>query len=82
VEVANAGIRWAEPRDLHIVQMAMFLNAVRGQGPSSNHKGGVHVLFANGSVRLLPEETSSEDLRAMLTITGGEKGIDFQPPDP
>jgi prepilin-type processing-associated H-X9-DG protein len=72
VEVVNPGIRWAEPRDLHIVQMPMFLNPTLGQGPASNHAQGLNVLFADGSVRFLSDNTTSEELRALLTIAGGE----------
>jgi prepilin-type processing-associated H-X9-DG protein len=71
VEVVNYGIRWAEPRDLHILQMPMLLNAVRGPGPSSNHEH-INVLFADGHIMSLSEDTSPEELRALLTINGGE----------
>ena len=72
VEVANSGIHWMEPRDLHILQMPPQINAPAGQGPSSNHKGGAQVLFADGFVRFLRNDLSAEDFKAMLTIDGGE----------
>src|SRR5262249_38706201 len=38
VELANSGIHWMEPRDLHVNQMPMAVNAQRGQGISSPHR--------------------------------------------
>ena len=39
VEIANSGIHWMEPRDLHLVQMAPTINPKSGQGISSRHTG-------------------------------------------
>jgi prepilin-type processing-associated H-X9-DG protein len=72
-EAYNSGIHWMEPRDLHVTQMPMAINPQQGQGISSAHKGGAEVSFADGSVRFLESTLPSETLRAMLTITGGEK---------
>ena len=72
VEVANSGIPWMEPRDLHVVQMAPTVNPQEGQGISSRHPGGAQTSLADGSVRYLSEEMSEEKLRALLTIAGGE----------
>jgi prepilin-type processing-associated H-X9-DG protein len=52
---ANSGIHWMEPRDLHVLQMAPTINAKSGQGLSSAHNGGAHVLLADGAVRFLSE---------------------------
>jgi prepilin-type processing-associated H-X9-DG protein len=72
VEVANSGIHWMEPRDLNIQQMATTLNAKPGQGISSCHSSGAVVVFADGHTEFLDAATSAEQLRAMLTIDGGE----------
>jgi len=78
VEVKNSGIHWMEPRDLDASQMPMTINA-KPLGSSatldisSGHKGVAQVAFADGSVRAIPEDTPPATLRAMLTITGGEK---------
>jgi prepilin-type processing-associated H-X9-DG protein len=72
VEVANSGIHWMEPRDLNIQQMATTINAKPGQGISSCHPSGAVVVFADGHVESLDTVTSAEQLRAMLTIDGGE----------
>lgn len=72
VEVANSGIHWMEPRDLHVNQMAPTINPTAGQGISSRHKGGAIGLMADGSVRFLSEKLPAETIRGLLTIQGGE----------
>jgi len=72
VEVANSGIHWMEPRDLHVGQMAPTVNPRAGQGISSGHKGGAIGLLADGSVRFLSENLPAETIRGLLTIQGGE----------
>ena len=73
VEVADSGICWTEPRDLHVTQMPLRINPRAGQGISSRHAGGVNVLYADGAVNFLPDGLSSKTLRAMLTRDGAEK---------
>jgi prepilin-type processing-associated H-X9-DG protein len=73
VEVANAGIHWAEPRDLYVGQMSPGINSKVGQGISSDHSGGAHVLFADGSVDFLPDTTDPKKLGEMLDLDGGTK---------
>jgi prepilin-type processing-associated H-X9-DG protein len=66
IESANTGIHWMEPRDLHVTQMAPWLNAKSGQGPSSRHGAGVNVIFTDGRVDTLSPDTDPAVLRAML----------------
>lgn len=73
VEVANSGIHWAEPRDLHVTQMAREINPTAGMGLSSRHDGGMHILWGDGSVRFLSDATPPETVRALLTRAGGEE---------
>ena len=73
VEMKNSGIHWMEPRDLDLSQMAQMINAKSGRGPSSNHPGGMNVVFADRSTRFLREDISPATLRALITINGGEK---------
>lgn len=73
VEVADSGITWSEPRDLHVLQMAREINPPAGQGISSKHIGGAQVLYADGSVRFIADASSPEDIRRLLTIDDGEK---------
>jgi hypothetical protein len=72
VEVADSGVHWMEPRDLHVVQMAPTVNPKGGQGISSRHPGGASAVWADGGCTYLPESISGEDLEAVLTIAGGE----------
>jgi prepilin-type processing-associated H-X9-DG protein len=72
VEVQNSGIHWLEPRDLDVSQMPMSVNPPTGIGISSDHPGGAHVSFADGSVRFLSNETPPATLRALLTGSGKE----------
>lgn len=71
VEVENSGIHWMEPRDLHVLQMPMAVNA-RGQGISSNHPGGANVAFPDGSVRFFPSTIERELLIRAITRNGKE----------
>ncbi len=76
VEIANSDIHWAEPRDLVEEGLIPKINADRCWSPSSRHRvrtiRGVNVLFADGTVRFLPEGLASELLQALLTPDGGE----------
>jgi prepilin-type processing-associated H-X9-DG protein len=73
VEVANSGIRWMEPRDLHVTQMARTVNAAAGQGIRSEHPGGAVVAYADGHTTFLPDTLTAAELDALLTIAGGEE---------
>jgi hypothetical protein len=73
VEVADSGVHWMEPRDLHILQMAPTINPQGGQGISSRHAGGAHVATAGGRVRFLPDKLPAATIRGLLTINGGER---------
>jgi hypothetical protein len=77
VEVANSGIHWMEPRDLHVVQMAPTINPKSGQGISSPHAGGAQVLMGDGTVRFISEQLTAETIRALLTAHAGEQIGDF-----
>jgi len=85
VEVANSGIFWMEPRDLDVSEMRLEVNPKNGRSISSLHAGfkfprvpgGATVGFADGRARFLRESTSPDDLRAMLTRSGGES-VDWE----
>jgi len=77
VEVTNSGIHWMEPRDLHVLQMAQTINAKSGQGISSRHTCGAHVLMADGSARFISDQTAAELIRGLLTVNGKETIGDF-----
>ncbi|MFN0054657.1 MAG: DUF1559 domain-containing protein [Planctomycetales bacterium] len=72
VEIAHSFIHWMEPRDLEMSHMSFPVNPTTGKGISSSHKGGAHVLFADGEARLLPDTLSADAVRSLLTISGQE----------
>jgi type II secretory pathway pseudopilin PulG len=72
VESSFAGIHWMEPRDVELDWMSDSINGADGDGIYSLHYGGANVCFASGRATLLYEDTSPEDLRAMISIDGGE----------
>lgn len=77
VEVADSGIHWMEPRDLHVAQMPMAINPARGQGISSPHAGVALAVYADGHSQALTSNTPPEILPALLTIAGGETIGDY-----
>ncbi len=72
VEVVNSGIHWMEPRDLPLSEALRGINAKAGLSISSRHRSGVQVGRADGSVWFLSDDTSPQQLQAMLTPDGGE----------
>ena len=76
VEVRDSGIHWMEPRDLHVLQMPLAVNPPRGQGISSRHVNVAQAAMADGSVRVLSNDTPPETIEAVLSIAGGEPIVD------
>jgi prepilin-type processing-associated H-X9-DG protein len=66
LEVANSQILWIEPKE-------PILDKILSSGLSSHHAGFVHALFADGSVKRIRTDVSRETLKALLTVSGGEK---------
>ena len=77
VEMSHSGIYWMEPRDLNVSKMSFKINDMNQIGLRSEHSGGLHVLFADGSARFLSESMDPEVYEAMITINGGEDASDF-----
>ena len=71
VEIVGAGIEWCEPRDLTIEELSMQLNDGSGNGPSSNHPGGLNVLFCDGSVLFLSDGLDPMTLENLLRRNDG-----------
>jgi len=72
VEFADSGIHWMEPRDLSFSEMAPTINTKSGQGISSEHVPGAHVLTADGGVRFISDQTRADVIRSLLTINGND----------
>jgi hypothetical protein len=77
VETYGVGIRWYEPRDLHVDEMSFKINDPEYFGIASYHKIGANVGFADASVRFVPDSTDPRAVEAATTISGGK-----QPPLP
>jgi prepilin-type processing-associated H-X9-DG protein len=71
VEVKDSGVNWLQPIDLDIRNMNFKINS-GGMGIGSPWKGGAQVVFADGSVRFLSNDTLEATQKAMLTRAGGE----------
>ena len=63
---------WTEPRDLDFETMSFKLNDKAKPSISSDHTGGAQVCFADGEVAFLTSDISEQELRALLTVAGGE----------
>lgn len=74
VESSGSKIGWLEPRDLTLDEAT---RGIRGNsdlgGFSSPHFGGASVLCADGSIHFLDDRIPPAQLRALLTIAGGEE---------
>ena len=76
IEISNSDIPWHEPRD---VQLADLLSdrllwretAPHGELARSFYKSrkGRHVVFADGSVRIVPDDLTPDQLRRLFSIT-------------
>ena len=78
-EAAKAGISWMEPRDLIAEKMDLCTRAVEKDLRREtceifgNHNALANVLFCDGSVRALSNESVyPKELEALMTIDGGE----------
>jgi hypothetical protein len=71
VEVPDGRFRWMEPTDLEFERMSYRINDGSGRGLGSR-LGGARVVFADGTVRTLPDSFDPNRLRAMLTANGRE----------
>jgi prepilin-type processing-associated H-X9-DG protein len=72
IEMKNSGIAWNEPRDFDAQKLpaaqklSVFLKSL------SNHRHGLHVLFCDGHVEMLPFTIPLDQFEALLTKSGGE----------
>jgi prepilin-type processing-associated H-X9-DG protein len=72
VESAGSGIAWTQPRDVDAVMLTYGINSDRRGSLRAGHRHLANVAMVDGSVHRLPLEVSSNELRAMATIQGGE----------
>ncbi len=75
--VAKTRGPWAQggPSTIRALTTKPYINGDDGIG--SPHTGGLHVLFADGSVRFISENIDAKTLEALATRAGGEVVNDF-----
>lgn len=77
VEAHDCGVNWMSPKDISMSSLSQGLNSTNKRGARSNHPQGVNILMADQTVICLkPESATSEDLRGMATIDGGNEYIE------
>ncbi|MHB8902125.1 MAG: DUF1559 family PulG-like putative transporter [Thermoguttaceae bacterium] len=70
-EAHGAGVAWTEPRDLDGTALTYLVNS--GQpGQLQGHGGSLTVALCDGAVRELTASTPPAQLRALVSIGGGE----------
>lgn len=67
-EMADSGIQWMEPRDLHVETMSFQLNEWSLLSIRSHHGNIVNVTLANGVRKWLKDTIPSETIKAMTLI--------------
>ena len=72
VETLSGSSIWTEPRDIQFNSMKFVLGNSENGELASKHKDGVNVAFADGEVYFLAKSITPDELRALLTISGGE----------
>jgi prepilin-type processing-associated H-X9-DG protein len=79
VQIAGSDIGWTEPRDLDATKVAMTINGAKHPGISSMDGPGANILFMDGHVSWIMENVPAKDLKAWLTIAGGEPPTGVRP---
>ncbi|MFN7731982.1 MAG: DUF1559 domain-containing protein [Pirellula sp.] len=72
VESVTCTPEWTEPRDLDIDTMQFVINSPKGPSISSMHPKGPLVCFADMEVYCVNPEITEAELRALISINGGE----------
>ncbi len=72
VEFLSGSTFWTEPLDIDFDTMRFRNDDFSNGEISGHHRGGVNVVFADGETFFLSDSVSADELRALLTIAGGE----------
>lgn len=68
VEAQDAGIVWTQPRDLDGLTLTYMIGVDLG----GHHPGGMNVVTADAQTHFLPDSLTPQEVRALLTASGGE----------
>lgn len=78
VEAAGLNIVWTEPRDSKVSHSNLGIN-LTGPTPTESsalisawHRGGGHVLMADGAARILSHNIDPAVLKALTTVNGND----------
>lgn len=74
VEACQVNIPWMKPQDL---DSNMFTTLGDPNGASSQHRGVVHILLADGSVRAVANGVDPSIVKSLITINGAEPVPEF-----
>jgi prepilin-type processing-associated H-X9-DG protein len=69
-EAAQSSVPWMQPVDIDV---AVHPSIGDPDGFSSYHPGGVHFLFADGSVQFIAQSINPQTLKALFTRDGNEQ---------
>jgi hypothetical protein len=72
VEVDKVKVPWTAPSDLDVRTMSFRINDPKKPAIGSKHPGGANVGVADASQRFASDSISPANLRALITIAGGE----------
>jgi hypothetical protein len=72
IEVADSDTHWMEPVDLPIEEAIAHYTAPTNAKQYCNHKEGINFSLMDGSTHWMPVPTSAENLKALITVDGGE----------
>jgi len=70
VESSRSGVLWTQPLDLRADEISFAIDDGTDKGVRSEHGGGAHVLFCDGSVRFIAADTDPREIETQSTITG------------
>lgn len=73
VESSQSSVAWNQPIDILPTQLMQGINSGASPGCSSHHPpGGVHLVYADGTVQFAPEYVRETELQSLSTFAGGE----------
>ncbi len=72
VETLSSSSIWTEPRDIQFDSMKFVIDRIANGELASKHPDGVNVCFADGLAYTITDSITPAELRALLTISGGE----------
>jgi type II secretory pathway pseudopilin PulG len=73
VESSESSIAWNQPIDITMAQLMQGINSGVSPGCRSKHPpGGIHIVYADGSIQFVPDYIEASELQKLSTIAGGE----------